>query len=115
MAASEAGKVASMSVGSMFANAGLSILLFMSFLGFVYGIIMNKRKSEALEQQRVAIVGYHKKAEDLLARARNIATIASIEQPFAVCDSCGMIRSRYVNDEGGITCIECAEKHTDRN
>jgi hypothetical protein len=96
-------------------EAWLAVLLFMAFLVCIYGIIHNKRKSKALDLQRELIVGYHKKAEEFLSRAKNIATFAAIEQPFAVCEGCGMIRTRYVQDENGITCIECAEKHTDRN
>jgi len=96
-------------------DAILSVLLFLAFLSFVCGIILNKRKTLELDLQRKVMVENQKKAEDLLARASSIATIAAIEQPFAVCESCGMIRSRYMQDENGVTCVECAEKHTDRN
>ena len=106
------GKVVCMSVFSP--EAYLAMLAFFALLCCVYGLVLNKRKMHALDLQRELIVGYHKKAEELLARAKHIATFAAIEQPYAVCESCGLIRSRYVQDENGVTCIECAEKHTER-
>ena len=90
----------------MLAQEILASLAFVAFLGFIYGLRQNKRLARSLAAQ-------HEKADELLSRAKHIATFAAIEQPYAVCEGCGQIRSRYLQDENGITCIECAAKHTD--
>lgn len=72
------------------------------------GIVKNRR-----ELSRVALL--KRDAEMFLARAVHLSTLAGIDQPFAVCESCQQIRTRYIRDEDGVTCIECAEKHTERD
>lgn len=90
-----------MFLGSLYALAVLLCLLWWN------GIVKNRR-----ELSKVALMKHE--AEIFLQRAVHLSTLAGIEQPFAVCEECQQIRSRYVRDENGVTCIECAEKHTER-
>ena len=86
--------------------AGGAILLMLIALLAAAHDLNRKRKNLAITQQA---------ADDILQRARHLSTMAALDQPFAVCESCNQIRTRYVRDENGVTCIECAEKHTQRD
>ena len=93
-----------MSAGSALIVVYILGAIFM--LMWFHGIVKMRR-----ELKHINLI--KREAAEHLSRAIRLSMIAAVEQPFAVCDSCKLIRSRYVRDEDGVTCIDCAAKHSE--